>query len=276
MQAYSKSFAKVYHLRWSGFARQVAPLILDFYAATPIGQENKTVLDLCCGTGHLAIHFLEKGYRVIGLDLSDHMLDYAREKARPYIESGQAAFIQGDASNFTLDERFGLVVSTYDALNHLDNEQALRRCFQCVYAVSDGFFVFDLNTRYGLRRWNNIQVDDDDQMLIISRGIYDGQSDKAWTKISGFLRLPDGFYERFDETVFNTVFAMDKVEKSLLDVGWKNVYFARIQDLRTPLEEPEKEGRVFIVASKESSLWTRLPSRGFQETEPGSQRALNG
>lgn len=112
-------------------------------------------------------------------------------------------------------------------------------------------FIFDLNTRRGLKRWNGIQVDDsDDEMLIISRGIYDGLNDKAWMKISGFVRMPNGLYERFEETVFNTVFEMERVKKALLDVGWKNVYFARIQDLKTPLDEPEREGRVFIVASK--------------------------
>ncbi|MEN4041147.1 MAG: class I SAM-dependent methyltransferase [Anaerolineaceae bacterium] len=251
MQAYNKGFAKVYNLRWSGFARQVAPLILGFYGATPIGQANKSVLDLCCGAGHLAVHLLEKGYRVLGLDLSEHMLHYARENARPYLESGQAKFVQGDASDFSLAERFGLVVATFDALNHLENEQALRRCFQCVYAVSDGYFIFDLNTRRGLRRWNSIQVDDsDDDVLIINRGMYDGQSDKAWARISGFYRLPDGFYERFDETAYNTVFEMERVKEALLGVGWKNVYFARVQDLQTPLAEPEHEGRVFVVASK--------------------------
>jgi hypothetical protein len=51
MQPYSQGFARAYNLRWSGFARQVAPLILDFYAATPIGHKDKTVLDLCCGAG---------------------------------------------------------------------------------------------------------------------------------------------------------------------------------------------------------------------------------
>ncbi len=251
MQGYSKGFARVYNLRWAGFARQVAPLILDFYASTPVGQTDNSVLDLCCGTGHLAVYFLEKGYRVVGLDLSEHMLHYAQENARQYVESGQARFVQGDASDFTLDDRFGLVVSTYDSLNHLENEQALRRCFECVYAVSDGYFIFDLNTRFGLRRWNNIFIDDsDDDAFVITRGIYDGQSSKAWMKISGFLRLPDGLYERFDETAFNTVFEMEKVKEALLDVGWKNPYFARIQDLKTPLDDPEREGRVFIVASK--------------------------
>ena len=50
----------------------------------------------------------------------------------------------------------------------------------------------------------------------------------------GFVRMPNGLYERFEETVFNTVFEMERVKKALLDVGWKNVYFARIQDLKTP------------------------------------------
>lgn len=251
MQAYSQGFARVYNLRWSGFATQVAPLILDFYATTPIGQENKSVLDLCCGTGHLAVHFLEKGYKVVGIDLSEHMLTYAKENAHQYIETGQAKFIQGDASDFTLDERFGLVVSTFDALNHLENEQTLSKCFHCVHTISNGYFIFDLNTRSGLRRWNNIQVDESSEdALIITRGIYDDKSDKAWTRINGFIRMPNGLYERFEEIAFNTLFEMEKVKQALLETGWKNVYFARIQDLKTPLAEPEKEGRVFIVASK--------------------------
>lgn len=250
MQAYGRGFARAYDLKWSGFARQIAPFILDFYAATPLGQKKKSILDLCCGTGHLAVCFLEKGYRVVGLDLSAPMLHYARENARQYLESGQAAFIQADASHFSLNERFGLVVSTYDALNHLEDEAALRSCFECVYRVSEGYFIFDLNTRRGLRRWNNLQIDADDDVFTLTRGFYDGQSDRAWVKITGFLRLPNGLYERFEETVFNTAFEMKKVKEALLDVGWKTVYFARIQDLKTPLDDPEEEGRVFVVASK--------------------------
>lgn len=252
MQAYSEGFAHVYNMRWGGFVRQVAPFILDFYAATPVGQANKSVLDLCCGTGQLARHFLEEGYHVVGLDLSEPMLRYAHENTRPYVETGQAEFIQGNASDFSLTQRFGLVVSTYDSLNHLPNEAALRRCFQCVYAVSEGYFIFDLNTRLGLQRWNSINIDDgSEEVTIINRGFFDEQSGKAWVRISGFLRRPDGLYERFEETAFNTAFDLEWVKSALLEAGWRWVYFARVQELSTPLTEPEKEGRVFIVAGKE-------------------------
>ena len=251
MQAYSQGFAHVYNTRWGGYAKQVAPLILDFYSSTKIGQKNKSVLDLCCGTGQLAVHFLQKDFKVVGIDLSEHMLCFARENARQYVETGQAEFLKGDASDFTLDKRFGLVVSTYDSLNHLEDEQALRRCFQCTHAVCNGYFIFDMNTRHGLKRWNSIQVDQaSEDALIITRGIYDGKSDRAWTKITGFVRASNELYQRFDETVFNTVFELERVKNALLDAGWKDVHFARIQDLKTPITEPEKEGRVFIVASK--------------------------
>ncbi|MBE0697995.1 MAG: class I SAM-dependent methyltransferase, partial [Anaerolineaceae bacterium] len=68
MQAYGSSFARVYNLRWTAFSTQVAPRIRTYYESTPFGRENQHMLDLCCGTGQLALHFLDHGYQVTGLD----------------------------------------------------------------------------------------------------------------------------------------------------------------------------------------------------------------
>jgi SAM-dependent methyltransferase len=251
MQSYGLGFARIYNQKWSAFAKQLAPLIQGFYETFPIARENKVVLDLCCGTGQLAVHFLEQGYRVIGIDLSQPMLQIARENARQWVEAGQATFLQADATDFRLDEPCGLVVSTFDSLNHLANEQALRSCFQRVYQASEGTFICDLNTRVGLRRWNSINIDDSsDEALIIARGVFDSASDRAWTRITGFTRTQDGLYERFDETAFNTVFDLARVKNLLLEAGWSSAYFARPRTLGEPIEEPEAEGRAFIVASK--------------------------
>lgn len=253
MQAYSASFARLYNLRWAGFAQQFAPLIQALYESTPLGQTNRSLLDLCCGTGQLAVHFLEAGYRVVGLDASEPMLAYARENASRFLSTGQARFIQGDASDFALDERFGLVVSTYDALNHLPHEQALQQCFRCVFPVLDqgGLFVFDLNTRGGLRRWGSMSVDNSNEdCLLIIRGVYDDASSRAWTQITGFIREDNGLYTRVDQSAFNTGFELEWVKNTLLECGWESVYFARGQDLQTPVADPETQGRVFVVARK--------------------------
>ena len=252
MQAYGRAFARVYNKRWTDFAHRVAPLIEEFYAGTAPGKAKLPILDLCCGTGQLAIYFLEQGYRVTGLDLSEHMLQYARENASAYLESGQAEFVQADAAGFTLERQFGLVVSTFDALNHLESEEKLEACFRSAFPVlvEGGVLIFDLNTRSGLMRWNNLSVNDSEEAMIVTRGMYDGEGSRAYTKISGFIRTPNGQYDRFEETVYNTVFDMNRVRDTLLGVGWRDVHFARYEALTTPITEPEKERRVFFVAQK--------------------------
>ena len=112
--------------------------------------------------GSSRFYFLERGYQVTGIDLSEGMLDCARANTSMFVQAGQARFLQGDASSYTLDAPVGLVVSSFDALNHLPDLAALRSCFACTHAATlpGGTFIFDLNTRAGLQRWNNINVTD--------------------------------------------------------------------------------------------------------------------
>jgi SAM-dependent methyltransferase len=264
MQAYGPGFAKIYDLRWGSFARQTAPAIQAYYeaqleaaaqqdaAAQPGEDDSRSLLDLCCGAGHLALHFLEQDYRAVCLDLSPHMLEYARKNTMEHHARGEVQFIQADASNFTLPSPVGLVVSTYDALNHLPDLEALKSCFRSVWSAlkEGGLFVFDLNTRSGLKRWNTISVEDSPDLLLVTRGIYDGQGGKALFRVTGFVRAENEFYERFEETVYNTVFEMEEVAAALRETGFGQVHPALLQALDRPLEDPEQEGRVFFVAKK--------------------------
>ena len=250
-QAYSRPFARLYNRRWPPFANHYAPLLRAYYEQTPIGQTNRTLLDVCCGTGQMALHFLSNGYWVTGLDLSAPMLSWAVENCRPYVESGQARFVQADASNFVVDGAYGLAVSLYDALNHLPDLEALAGCFKSVFRVlaPGGCFIFDLNTRLGLRRWNTMSIEETDEYTLIQRGIYDGEGGRAQVLLSGFIRVAEGRYERFEEVAYNTVFKLDDVKQALLDAGWNRIHLARGQDLATPVDDPEQEGRIFFVAT---------------------------
>lgn len=257
MQAYGSSFARVYNEKWRAFAQRTAPLLRFFYESMPVSQQSRALLDVCCGAGHLAAHFLENGYTVTGIDLSEPMLRYARENNAAYATTGQARFIQADAAAFSVEGPFGLAVSTFDALNHLPGDAALRGCFESVYPalLPGGWFIFDLNTQSALLRWNNIAVEDEPECMIVNRGIYDGQSDKAWTHISGFVHTEnkvDGtpLYERFQETVYNVIYDLAWVQQTLREVGFGPAYMAQIGDLHTPLENPEATSRVFWVAQK--------------------------
>jgi SAM-dependent methyltransferase len=209
-------------------------------------------LDLGCGTGAVARVFLEAGYRVTGLDLSPAMLAQAERNLQPYLELGQARLVQGDAASFEVDEPFGLVISTYDALNHLPDLDALESCFDSVARAlaPGGLLVFDLNTRAGLRRWNSQSVQELEEGIILVRGVFDPQGQRAYTHIAGVWLGEDGHYQRFEETVYNTVFDIAEVLEALRARGWPNPYAASLNLLREPLPDPERSGRVFIVAER--------------------------
>ena len=277
MQAYSSAFARIYNERWVEHARHVAPILRAFYESTALGAEDRRLLDICCGTGQLAVHFLERGYTVTGLDLSEPMLRYARKNAAPYVASGQARFVQGDAADFTLDDRYGLVVSTFDALNHLPDEASLRACFACVHRVLEpgGTFLFDLNTRAGLKaKWNGVRVQDTEELFLMDTGAYDEHGNKAWVKITGFVRVSadarvaedertegdapphgevlglGGLYQRFTQMAYNTIFDMAWVRSTLLESGYSHVHTSRLEELDRPMEDPEAESRAYFVAHK--------------------------
>lgn len=253
MQAYGEKLAHVYNMKWGAFAERAAPRIMDFYEATAAGSRYRTLLDIGCGTGQLAVHFLNHGYRIVGIDASLFMLRHARNNAGSYAAAGHSHFIQADAGRFALRSRFGLAVSTFDTINHLDNEAQLAGCFQSARdaLVEEGFFIFDLNTRRGLQRWHNTEArDSSEEMTMIQRGCYHAQAGKAEIRIQGLIYGRQGACEPFEETHFNTVFDLERVKAMLLQTGWRRIHFARIDDLRTPLEDPEQEARVFAVATQ--------------------------
>jgi SAM-dependent methyltransferase len=239
-------------MRWTAFAEQLAPRLRAYYETTPLGQADQRLLDLCCGAGQLALHFLDQGYQVTGLDLSESMLEYARSNAAPYIVTGQARFVQGDAAGFSLDDRFGLVVSTFDALNHLPDMAALKGCFRSVFPLLEagGLFIFDLNTLHGLRRWTGMSVSDTPDILLVIRSLFDEEARRAYTRISGFLPARDGLYERFEETAYNTAFDLELVRQALLESGFCAARFARGDDFSAPVDDPEAETRIFFIAEK--------------------------
>jgi SAM-dependent methyltransferase len=252
MQPYNKSFARAYNLMWTDFADRAAPHIIEFYGATAAGKDRKPVLDLCCGAGTLALHFLAEGYDVTGVDLSPHMLEYARDNAAEYIEAGRARFIEADVTEFEVEGRFGLAVSTYDSLNHLDGQESLKKCFALTREVlaPGGFFVFDLNTRTGLKHWGELSMEEDENVTVIRTGGYDYRNHRAFYRTTGFIRNDDGFFEKFEEMLVETVFEMDQVKDLLIGAGFLSAYFAKMTDLTEPITEPEKEDRVFFVAAR--------------------------
>ena len=245
----SPAWARYYARRGTSFARLAGPRIRALYEATCGGEADRSVLDVCCGQGTLAAHFLAHGYRVTGIDLSEPMLAIARQNLRDYLQNGQAQLLQGDAASFSVDGRFGLATSTFDSLNMLQGSEALASCFACVRrALADaGMFVFDLMTRRGFwQDYNGVWVADTEDELYIHKSVYDG-AEKATARMTGFIREGD-HWERFDEFRTPTLFPAPAVVAALHAAGWPRVWMASIEDLHSQVADPEQFDRIFFMA----------------------------
>ena len=111
--------------------------------ARDCGLRGRRLLDVACGTGNSFLPMLERGYAVVGCDLSPSMLARARAKA-----DGRARVVRADMRALPWRGRFDLVTCIDDSMNYLlstgDLVAALRSMAQTL--VPGGLAVFDTNS----------------------------------------------------------------------------------------------------------------------------------
>ena len=212
---------------------------------------GKLAIDLACGTGELAEALCSEGFSVLGVDLSAPMLTYAKQRCSNYVSAGSAEFVEGDMVYLEVEGgTASLVTCSYDSINHLADEEALMQCFTRVAGALErnGLFIFDLNTVRGLEDWNRILITERPGYTVFSRGFFDKSMGRAWKKFSGFRRLESGYYEGFEQIIFNTAFPVDRVTQLLTAAGLDEQYVALLQNIHLPVSDAESHDRVIIVA----------------------------
>ena len=143
------------------------------------GVTEGLVCELGCGTGQMTRRLAAAGYDMIGIDLSEDMLDVAREQeyeaytfegaeeetdgSIPEAEdegddgqeeafSGEPSilYLQQDMREFELYGTVSAVVSICDSMNYMTSDEDLLQVFRLVnnYLDKDGVFIFDMNTEY--------------------------------------------------------------------------------------------------------------------------------
>jgi SAM-dependent methyltransferase len=92
------------------------------------------VLDTACGTGHHALALAQRGYQVVGVDLSEAMIEQARinaSRAGLPVEFGVAGF--GELAS--LGRTFDALLCLGNSLPHLLTDQDLERALRDFAAV---------------------------------------------------------------------------------------------------------------------------------------------
>jgi demethylmenaquinone methyltransferase/2-methoxy-6-polyprenyl-1,4-benzoquinol methylase len=91
-------------------------------------QAGESALDLCCGTGDIALGLARKGAEVTGLDFSEEMLKIARERqTKEGSKLPRMQFVSGDAQKLPFgDATFDIVTISYGLRNLTSWETGLR------------------------------------------------------------------------------------------------------------------------------------------------------
>ena len=111
-------------------------------------KSGSPVLELGCGTGRILIPIAKADIDVFGLDRAPSMLEVAKRKISKLDDKIQhrIELIEGDMRNFSLVQKFKLVIIPYRAFLHLlttdDQKQALNNIRE--HLLDDGRLIFNI------------------------------------------------------------------------------------------------------------------------------------
>jgi SAM-dependent methyltransferase len=105
---------------------------------------GRAVLDLCCGPGLHAVAFALRGFDVTGVDLSDFLLNKARQRASDNKVS--VRWIHDDMRSFQESQSFDLACNLTTSLGYFEDEDENLRVLRNVYQSlrPGGVFLIDI------------------------------------------------------------------------------------------------------------------------------------
>lgn len=246
---FAQVYARGYYPEFSQALAGLLPGIFEQYEIPKTGN----LLDLACGEGSFALEMAKMGWNVAGIDQSEEMLRLARHRATT--AGLEIDFRQQDMRNFETDRQYDLVTCWFDSLNYLLRIEDVQSAFERVYKTlkPGGWFIFDMNTIYGLAiEWQKqkcyVQQETED-LLELHQTTYDFEKRMATMRITWFVRN-DEIWQKYEEIHFERAYSVEKIKNALTATGFsfESVY-GSLRNL-TPVKQDSS--RVWIFAQKKS------------------------
>ena len=246
MEAY-RSFAQVYDMfmddiDYDAWSVYLIGLLREY------GVNEGLVLELGCGTGSMTQRLAASGYDMIGVDLSDDMLEIAQEKK---IQSGlEILYLQQDMRGFELYGTVRAVVSVCDSLNYILEDEELLGVFSLVnnYLDPGGVFVFDLNTVYKYETLMGEQTiaENREEASFIWDNYYDRESMRNEYELAIFIpEGAGGLYRKYEEVHYQRAYPMSRIIRLLEQAGME---FVTAYDAFTRNQPVPESERICVIA----------------------------
>lgn len=208
----------------------------------------KEVLDLGCGTGGITRLLAQKGFDMVGVDISSEMLSVAQNTTN---KENNILYLCQDMRAFELYGTVQAAYSSFDCFNYLQSVAELDGVLALLrnYIELGGLLVFDVNTLFRYTQVfaeNNFVYEFGDDMLIWQNEF--SISKKTCNFYLTLFKEKDGRYSRMDEQQKQRFFSLKTITK-LLEKNRFSVAELYGSTIFTPLEETSE--KAYFVARAE-------------------------
>ncbi len=136
-----KDYANYYNLLYKDKDYQTEVDYIDKIIKTNSKtKELYHILDLGCGTGRHDILLAEKDYQVLGIDLSEQMIEIANSN-----KNDNCSFDVNDIRTFQINKKFDTVLSLFHVASYQTTNDDIEKYLQTAYKHlnKNGLFIFD-------------------------------------------------------------------------------------------------------------------------------------
>ncbi|SHJ84160.1 class I SAM-dependent DNA methyltransferase [Tepidibacter formicigenes] len=222
------------------------------YIENIIKRENvivKNILELACGTGNLTIPLAQKGYDIVGIDISEEMLDVAKQKCLE--EEIDVVFLNQDMRELDFEiYDLDCVLCACDGFNYILEEEELKNIFENVYKLlkEEGIFIFDISSYFKMSNIlsNNTFGENREDIAYIWQNYFDEEENIVEMDLAFFIRNGK-YFEKFEETHYQRAYNNEEILDILKHTGFNNI---KVYKDFTFLQADEESERVFFVCKK--------------------------
>lgn len=243
-----KEFAEIYDI----FMKYVN--YDEWYKFLRMFIKNKgTVLDLGCGTGEFIWRFLRDEFSVVGVDLSEKMLEISEKKllkknlVHNYKLVKENIVHYDNVSKNNEIQQVDYIICNFDTVNYLKNEKEflkfIEKCNQNL--KKDGYLIFDAVTEDIFEEIfeNDVFLDEEPEYTSIWR--HEQLSErKHLVEIDLFIREneSDNLFRKYNEVQYKFIYEPEWIMKTVQNNGF---------EVFDTASNPEfGESRIFFVLKK--------------------------
>ena len=135
----SENYLKVYKHRDESEAKRLVDLIEKHVNLIP----QSSLLDMACGAGRHAIAFAKKGFKVTAVDLSQRLIEEAKQNALDV--KVKINFILSDILEYQTEFQFDLAVNLFTSFGYFENDYENYAVIKKAHSLikKGGYFILD-------------------------------------------------------------------------------------------------------------------------------------